>query len=204
MHRELVDRGLIIGRHRTARLMRVHGIRARSACKYRVTTDSNHSHPVAENILGRDFEAAPVNRKWSSDITYFPTRQGWLYLAVVGDVNRPIDLYSRRVVGWFTSRSLHRKLVLSALDEALARRRPELELIHHSDRGSQYASEEYRARLREMNITCSMSHKGDCWDNAVVESFFATLKKELVHGADVRTREEKRSELFEYIELFYN
>jgi transposase InsO family protein len=198
MHRELVDRGFIVGRHRTARLMRTHGIRARSARKYRVTTDSVHAHPTAENLLARDFEAAALNRKWSSDITYIPTREGWLYLAVV------LDLYSRRVVGWAVSRRLQRRLVLGALEQAIRQRRPEAELIHHSDRGSQYASDDYQRRLRALNIACSMSRKGDCWDNAVVESFFATLKKELVHGTDFRTRDQARSELFEYIELFYN
>jgi putative transposase len=198
MHRELVDRGFVHGIHRTERLMRIHAIRAKSTRKFRVTTDSEHTYPVAENILGRDFEATAPDRKWSSDITYIATREGWIYLAVV------LDLFSRRIVGWATSKRLHRQLVLDALGDAIRQRKPGPKLVHHSDRGSQYASNEYRKKLKALNISCSMSRKGDCWDNAVVESFFASLKKELVYGADFQSRDHARSELFEYIEVFYN
>jgi transposase InsO family protein len=153
---------------------------------------------VADNLLGRDFEAEAPDRKWCGDITYIPTREGWLYLAVI------LDLCSRRIVGWSTSKRLHRALVLSALEEALRRREPDHRLMHHSDRGSQYASGDYQKRLDALKIACSMSRRGNCWDNAVAESFFATLKKELVHGANFKTRGEAKAELFDYIERFYN
>jgi putative transposase len=162
------------------------------------TTDSNHAHPVAPNVLERDFSPVQPNRTWATDITYVWTGEGWLYLAVV------LDLFSRMVVGWSMSEHIDTKLVLGALEMALEGRQPPQGLIHHSDRGSQYASAEYRQALASRGIQCSMSRKGNCWDNAVVESFFSSLKMELVYLTDFATRHQARSELFEYIEVFYN
>ena len=162
------------------------------------TTDSKHDLPVAENGLGREFSVEEPNRVWVSDITYIPTDEGWLYLAGV------LDLCSRTAVGWSMSESLERHLVMDALEMAHRRRKPGKGLIHHSDRGSQYASHDYRQLLRDYGMQMSMSRKGDCWDNAVMESFFGTLKKELVHHRRYRSREEARREIFEFIEVFYN
>jgi len=188
-----------VGRNRVARLMRLHGIRSITAKKFRVTTDSKHSHPVAANLLNRKFsEVAEPNACWVADITYLRTGEGWLYLACV------IDLYSRRVVGWSMSRRLKRKIVIDALRMALGRRRPDPELMHHSDRGSQYASDDYRKLMKRHKIRCSMSRKGNCWDNAVMESFFRTLKVETVYQTRYRTRDEARADIFDYIECFYN
>ena len=201
VHRDLKHLGFAVGEKRVARVMREEGIRAKQTRRFRATTDSSHSHPVAPNVLERRFsveEVASPNRVWASDITFIWTRDGWLYLAIV------LDLCSRRVVGWSMKHTLDKSLVLDALHMGLVGRRPQLGLLHHSDRGSQYASGGYRDLLAEQGITCSMSRKGDCWDNAVAESFFATLKKELVHGSDWSTREEARAELFEYIEVWYN
>lgn len=201
VHRDLKGLGFAVGEKRVARVMRENGIRAKQARRFRVTTESSHSHPVAPNVLERRFSVAEVaspNHVWVSDITYIWTREGWLYLAIV------LDLCSRRVVGWSMKHTIDKSLVLDALGMGLAGRRPRLGLLHHSDRGSQYACGGYRDRLAEQGITCSMSRKGDCWDNAVAESFFATLKKELVHGSDWSTREEARADLFEYIEVWYN
>jgi len=175
------------------------GIRARTARKFRCkTTDSNHSRPVAENILGRRFSPEAPNEAWVADITYIGTREGWLYLAAVE------DLYSRMVVGWSMDSTMTSRLVVDALEMAVQRRLPAEELLAHSDRGSQYASEHYQRLLGKHGIECSMSGKGQCWDNAPMESFFASLKKELVHGEDYATRQEARASVFEYIEVFYN
>jgi len=198
LYREMRSRNVRCSENRVARLMRQEGIRARQARHYKATTDSKHSLPVAPNRLDRQFEAHEANTRWSGDITYIWTRQGWLYLAVV------LDLYSRRVVGWSMQPHMESTLVVEALNMALAGRRPGGPLLCHSDRGSQYASHAYQEVLSSEGITCSMSRKGNCWDNAVVESFFSTLKRELVHGRDYATREEARRELFEYIEVFYN
>ena len=202
IHRELRESGIVVSEKRVARVMREKGIRAKASRKFCVTTDSSHAHPVAPNLLGRQFSVEQVsspNRVWASDITYIPTREGWLYLAVV------LDLASRRVVGWSMQHNLEKSLVLNALRSALAYRSPGHGVLqHHSDRGSQYACADHRTLLSENEIECSMSRKGDCWDNAVAESFFATLKKEVVHGAEWRTREDARAALFEYIELWYN
>ena len=198
MAEELRSRGLPCGEHRVARLMRQEGIRAKSPRRYRVTTDSNHRLPVAPNLLNRSFAVARPNEVWASDITYIPTIEGWLYLAVV------LDVHSRLVVGWSTSRSVDTELTLLALDRALCRRRLESPPLHHSDRGSQYAAERYQQALADNGITCSMSRKGNCWDNAVVESFFASLKKELIHGKRFETRQAAQAALFDYIEVFYN
>lgn len=200
MRDELVSRGHTVSENTVARLMRAHGLRAAVSRKFRVTTDSKHSLPVAENVLDREFAQESADRVWVSDITYIWTREGWLYLACV------LDAYSRKIVGWSMQERMTKELVLDALRMALGRRRPDsaAELLHHSDRGSQYASAAYRELLREENITCSMSRKGNCWDNALMESFFATLKKERVYQEDYVTRSEARSSVFDYIERFYN
>jgi len=196
--RELRATGVRIGRHRVRRLMRQASLRARRRRQWMRTTDSRHGHPIAPNLLARNFAVAAPNRAWVADITYLPTKTGWLYLAVV------IDLYSRAVVGWSMSRRIDGKLTLDALDAALGRRRVEPGLIAHSDRGSQYAATEYQKRLQQHGMVCSMSRKGDCWDNAVVESFFGTLKLELL-GDDVFPDQATAQTLvFEYIEAYYN
>jgi transposase InsO family protein len=163
-----------------------------------VTTQSRHPFPIAPNVLARQFERAAPDQAWVTDITYLPTGEGWLYLAVI------LDLCSRCAVGWAMSERITDDLTLDALGLALARRRPPQGLLHHSDRGSQYASGDYQRVLAQHGIVCSMSRRGDCWDNAVAESFFATLKVELVHHAAWATRAAARTELFEYLELFYN
>jgi transposase InsO family protein len=199
MHAELVARGYPCCVNTVAKLMREHGIVARSARKFRVTTtDSNHDLPVADNLLGRRFHPSEANEVWLGDITYIPTHEGWLYLAAVE------DLYARRIVGWSMAEHLESRLVVDALEMAVQRRLPGAGLLGHSDRGSQYASEHYQRLLARHGIVCSMSRKADCWDNAPMESFFASLKKELVHGAGFATRAEARAALFEYIEVFYN
>lgn len=197
MHQELLKRGYEACENTVAELMKAHEIQASTKRKFRHTTDSNHPHPVAENLLNQAFEQDQPDTVWVSDITYIPTREGWLYLVCV------LDLYSRKVVGWSMSERMTKDLVLAALEMALLRRRPETQLMHHSDRGSQYASGAFQKLLFDEKITCSMSRKGNCYDNAVMESFFASLKKELVHQADYQTRSEARHSLFEYIEVFY-
>jgi transposase InsO family protein len=198
VHAELRARGQRVSRKRVARLMRQHDIAARKKRRFVRTTDSRHNQPVAPNILERDFSPGQPNSTWATDITYVGTRQGWLYLAVV------LDLFSRKVVGWSMSEHIDRHLVLNALDMALKGRRPPRGLLHHSDRGSQYASADYQQALAARGIQCSMSRKGNCWDNAVVESFFSSLKLELVYTTDFATHEQARLALFEYIEVFYN
>ena len=199
MHAELVGRGHGCCVNTVARVMREAGIAAKTKRKFRQTTDSNHPHPVAENVLDREFDPAEPNVSWVADVTYVPTREGWLYLAVV------VDLFSRLVVGWSMAATMTSRLVVDALEMAVARR-PEgtSGLVAHSDRGSQYASEHYRRRLEEERIVCSMSRRGNCWDNAPMESFFASLKKELVHDEDYATREQATASIFEYIEAFDN
>ena len=172
---------------------------ARSSRKFRVRTDSNHSLPVSENVLNREFQQASPDRVWLADITYVWTREGWLYLSCV------LDAYSRKIVGWSMRERITKDLVLEALRMALGRRPGrERGLLHHSDRGSQYASAAFQELLRDENITCSMSRKGNCWDHAMMESFFATLKKERLHLEDYATRAEARASVFDYIERFYN
>lgn len=198
VHAQLVRDGERCGEVRVAKLMAEAGIRARQKRKFTVTTDSKHNHPVAENVLGRQFEVGEPNKVWASDITYIPTGEGWLYLSSV------LDLCSKTVVGWSMADSLESSLVTDALSMAYRRRMPERGLLHHSDRGSQYASEDYRTLLDRYGMQMSMSRKGDCWDNAVVESFFGTLKTELVHHRKYQSRQEARRDIFEYIEVFYN
>jgi transposase InsO family protein len=199
IHAELVARGHDCCVNTVAKLMRQAGIAAKTARKYRcTTTDSYHDLPVAENLLDRHFDPAAANESWVADITYIPTREGWLYLAAVE------DLYSRRVVGWAMDEHMDSRLVVDALAMAVQRRLPDEGLLAHSDRGSQYASAHYQRLLAKHRITCSMSRRADCWDNAPMESLFASLKKELVHDANFATRAEARASIFEYIEVFYN
>jgi len=181
--------------------MRADGLRPKRARQFRVTTDSAHAAPIAPNALAREFAVTTIprsNHVWSSDITYIATREGWLYLAIV------LDLRSRRVVGWAMRHTLEWELARDALVMALGQRQPTAGLVHHSDRGVQYACDGYRALLSDHAMTASMSRRGNCWDNAVSESFFATLKTELVMDADWATREEARCALFRYIEMWYN
>jgi len=198
--RDLRDAGEQVGRKRVVRLMRdanIHGKRPRA---FRLTTNSRHDKPVAENVLDRQFAPSVVaapNRTWAGDITYIPTREGWLYLAVV------LDLFSRRVIGWSMSHRLESRIVLDALQMAVDHRRPQGAVIAHSDRGVQYASHAVQRFYQRSGMTCSMSRKGNCWDNAVVESFFATLKREL-DDPIFESRESARSIIFEYIEIWYN
>ena len=198
VHAELVDRGHRTSRKRVARLMRHRGLAGRRRRRFRTTTDSRHPFPVAPNVLARQFTQPTLDRAWVTDITYIPTGEGWLYLAVI------LDLCSRFVVGWAMSERITRELTLDALAMALVRRQPLPGLLHHSDRGSQYASDDYQAVLAAAGLVGSMSRRGNCWDNAVAESFFATVKVELVHDATWATRAAARAALFEYIEVFYN
>lgn len=194
----LKRRGHLVGRNRVARLMREDGLRAKTKRRFKATTDSRHGHPVAPDILHRDFAPEGPNRVWASDITYIRTREGWLYLAVV------MDLFSRGIVGWSMAERLTSPLVRDALQMALQQRRPPEGLLHHSDRGSQYAAGDYRELLTKNGIVCSMSRRGNCWDNAPVESFFSTLKCEWVFHRRYRSRAEARQSIFDYIERFYN
>jgi putative transposase len=198
VHAELRERGHRVGRKRVARLMRRHGLCARRRRRFRITTDSTHLLAVAPNILARQFAVPAPDTAWVTDITYLWTEEGWLYLAVI------LDLFSRAVVGWALSARITRDLTLQALTMALGRRHPPRGLLHHSDRGSQYASADYRQALRRHGIVCSMSRRGNCWDNAVAESFFATVKVELAHEVSWATRRQAGSDVFEYIEQFYN
>jgi putative transposase len=198
VHDDLQDQEIACCLETVRRVLGEKRLFSRTKRKFVVTTDSNHSMPVAENHLDRNFEATAPDQKWAADITYIPTDEGWLYLAVV------MDLFSRRIVGWSTSDSLRAKLVLDALGMALDTRQPGPGLLHHSDRGSQYAADAYQQLLHGQRITCSMSRKGDCWDNAPVESYFGKLKSEWLYGKHYATRKEAEADIFEYIELFYN
>ena len=196
--KELRARGFPASRARVCRLMRENGIRARHKRRYRATTDSKHALPVAKNLLDRNFTPAAPNQTWTADMTYIWTDEGWLYLAVV------IDLFNREVVGWSIQPRMTTDIVLDALTMAWFRRKPGSGLMHHSDRGSQYASHAFQARLKAYGMVCSMSRKGNCWDNAPSESFFNSLKNERVHGTRYRTKAEAIADLFDYIEPFYN
>ena len=195
---DLRDQAIRVGRKRVARLMRQEGIAARCGRRFRGTTDSAHGLPVAPTLLDRAFAVEGLDAVWAGDITYVPTQEGWLYLAVL------LDLGSRYVVGWATSESLEDDLTLAALDQALETRRPAPGLIHHSDQGSQYASRDYQLRLAARGVVPSMSRKGNCWDNAVSESFFSSFKSEEVPRDGYATRQLARDQIFEYIEVFYN
>jgi putative transposase len=197
--RALQAEGETVCENTVAKLMRQEGIRAKTKRKFVPrTTDSTHHQPVAQNLLNREFAAAAPNRKWATDITYIPTDEGWLYLAGV------LDLFSRKIVGWAMAEHLRTDLVREALQMAVLHRRPGEGLLHHSDRGVQYASEDYQQLLEDHHMEVSMSGKGECWDNACVESFWGTLKTELVNHEHYATREAARQSIFEYIEVFYN
>lgn len=198
IRRELMRSGNICSRKRVARLMRLSNLIAHLPKRYRVTTDSNHDQPIAPNLLSREFTASVPNTKWTADITYIWTGEGWLYLSVV------IDLFSRKVVGWSMQNHMEQSLVASALRMAVKGRQPTPGLICHSDRGSQYASKDYQTALKESGIVCSMSRKGNCWDNAPTESFFATLKKELIYRNVFGTAQQATSQIFNWIEVWYN
>jgi putative transposase len=199
MTKALQAEGYQVGRHKVRRLMKAAGVsvRRRSTRKPQ-TTDSRHGYGVAPNILQREFDVAKPNEAWVGDMTYLWTQEGWLYLAVL------LDLYSRKVVGWSLSSHVDSELVQGALEMAIGRRHPEAGLIHHTDRGSQYASHAYRDMLREQAMVCSMSGKGDCLDNAVAERFFGSLKRERTSHRHYETRQEARDDVIDYIEMFYN
>lgn len=201
VHQELRAHGTRVARKRVARLMREDGLAARRPQRFVRTTDATHAYPVAPNRLARRFAVGGIgdmDRVWASDITYVPTQEGWLYLAVV------LDLRSRRVIGWAMRASLEEALVLDALRLALGQRQPRAGLLAHSDRGSQYAGGAYQALRAAHGLTCSMSRKGDCWDDAVAESFFATLEHELLADSDFPSRQAARRAIFEFIEVWYN
>lgn len=195
---QLADDGYSVGRHKVAQLMRLERLRGCPKRRYRTTTRPDPRHAVAKNLLAQDFSATKPNQRWVADITYISTQQGWLYLAVV------IDLYSRRIVGWSMNRWMSRQIVIDALRMAIDARQPTRELIHHSDRGSQYTSEDFRNELTKHGIGCSMSSTGNCYDNAVAESFFGVMKRERVNRSRYRTLDEARADIFDYIEVFYN
>jgi transposase InsO family protein len=195
---ELKGLGIPCSKSRLERLMKKNGIRAKTRKKFRVTTDSKHKLPVAANILDRNFSPQATNMAWAGDITYIETKEGWLFLAVI------IDLFSRRVVGWSMGDRITRELTLNALRMAIRLRNPGVGLVHHTDRGSQYASYDYQNMLKAHKMICSMSRKGNCWDNAVVESFFHSLKTEMIYWERFETREEAKRKVFEWIEVFYN
>jgi putative transposase len=199
VYQALKSRGNRVCENTVAKVMKREGIRARAKKKFVPrTTDSSHEQPVAGNVLNREFTASLPNRKWAVDITYIPTEEGWLYLAGV------MDLCSRKIVGWSMHEHMQTELVREALTMAIMRRQPQAGLLHHSDRGVQYSSDDYRHLLNQHGIKASMSGRGDCWDNACVESFWSTLKTELVHHQRYRSRDEARQSIFEYIEVFYN
>ncbi|WP_437492351.1 IS3 family transposase [Sorangium sp. So ce1014] len=198
VHAELRARGIHVGKKRVARLMRAQRLAACRTRRFRCTTDSRHNGPIAPNVIARQFDTQAPNQVWVTDVTYIPTGEGWLYLAVI------LDLFSRRVVGWSASATNDRALALAALTPALRARRPAPGLVHHSDRGSPYASDDYRGVLGAHGLIPSMSRAGDCWDNAVAESFFATLKAELVEQERYPTRAAAIASIGDYIENFYN
>ena len=198
IRRKLLQLGKVTSRKRIARLMKAAHLYCKTKRRFKVTTNSKHNNPVAPNLLQRQFNVSKPDQYWVGDITYIPTSKGWLYLATV------IDLYSRRVVGWSMSHRMQASLVNDALLMAIWQRKPAKGLIWHTDRGSQYASKTHRSLLKDHHIIQSMSRKGDCWDNAVAESFFHTLKTELTHHHKFKNREEAKHVIFEYIEVFYN
>ena len=198
VHAELRARGRRVGKKRVERLMRENDLQARRKRRFCHTTDSKHPNPIAPNILDRRFDPAAPNLVWVTDVTYVWTDEGWLYLAVL------LDLFSRRVVGWAASATNDTQLALSALEAALRLRQPPAGLVHHSDRGSPYASEDYRRALTARGILASMSRTGDCWDNAVAESFFATIKAELIQSTPYDTRSGATESIGDYIDNFYN
>lgn len=196
--RDLCASGIVCGKNRIARLMHIHGIVAKTKRRFKVTTQSHHTLPVAENLVRQEFVASTPNRLWTSDITYLWTTEGWVYLAVV------LDVFSRMIVGWAMSARLTSSLVVDALQQAVDHRRPGTGLVFHSDRGSQYASHEVQTTLHHHGFSPSMGSTGSCYDNAITESFFHTLKTEHVYHTQFKTRDDARLQLFDYIEIFYN
>jgi transposase InsO family protein len=198
IYQKLLREGYQVSKKRVERLMKEAGIYAVAKKKYRATTDSKHSHSVAANSLNRNFSVNKPNQFWVADITYIYTREGWLYLSTI------MDLYSRKIIGWSMKNRITQELVSEALHMAIKQRKPLDGLLLHSDRGSQYASDSYQILLKRYGILCSMSRKGNCWDNAVMESFYRTLKVELIYQRKYETRIEAQRDIFEYIEIFYN
>jgi len=198
IHQKLFRDGYHVGKKRVERLMKETGIHAVAKKKYRATTDSKHTLPVTANSLNRNFSVNKSNQFWVADITYIYTQEGWLYLSTI------MDLYSRKIVGWSMNHKITQELVIQALNMAIKQRNPSRGLLLHSDRGSQYASYCYQVLLKRNGILCSMSRKGNCWDNAVMESFYRTLKVELIYQKKYETRIEAQRDIFEYIEIFYN
>jgi putative transposase len=198
MAKNLQAKGYEVGRYQARTLMRKAGVVCKQRRQYKVTTQSKHKLPVAENILNREFTVAAPNRVWVADMTYLWTQEGWLYLAAV------LDLFSRRIVGWALASHMREELVEAALQMAVCRRRPAPGLLHHSDRGSQYADSDYQIALKNAGITVSMSRKGNCWDNAVMERFFGSLKSERTDQMNYLTRQEAKIDVIDYIEMFYN
>ena len=198
MHVELNENGVVVGRHRVARLMSENGLKARQKTRFKRTTDSDHWGPVAMNVLDQDFTATAPDQKWGVDISYVWTAEGWFYLAIV------LDLFSRRIVGWQLSDRMKRGLAMDALQRAIDLRRPPVGLIHHSDRGSQYCSDDYRRLLRDNGFVASMSGRGNCYDNAMVETVFKTIKSELIWRTAFTTRDQAAQAIGQYIEGFYN
>ena len=194
----LKAKGVRCGKHRVARLRRINGIESKRRRRFKVTTVSKNTEWIAPNILNRSFQVARPNKVWVGDVTFVATRNGWLYLAIL------LDLFSRKIIGWAMSEKNNKQLVLNTLNMALERRRPQSKVLHHTDRGSTYGSDVYRSKLISSNLIPSMSRKGDCYDNAVAESFFSTLKNELFYGEKFMSRDHARSEIFKFIEIFYN
>ena len=198
MVKRLKANGCSAGRHQVSQSLRRQGLRAKAARKYKATTQSNHTLPVAPNLLRQDFSASQPNQKWVSDITYIHTDEGWLYLATL------LELYSRKIIGWSMSERMATSLVSDALTMAVFRRHRPKNVIVHSDRGSQYCSHEYQQLLKQHHLICSMSKKGDCYDNAAMESWHHSLKVEAIHGERFTTREQAKQQVFDYIEVYYN
>ena len=194
----LKAKSICCGKHRVARLRKLHGIESKRRKRFKVTTLSKNTEGIAPNILNRCFQAVKPNQVWVGDVTFVATRGGWLYLAIL------LDLYSRKVIGWAMSDKNNKQLVLNALEMALERRRPETEILHHTDRGSIYGSDDYRNKLTSSGLVPSMSRKGNCYDNAVAESFFSTLKNELIIDQRFISRDHAKAEIFKFIEIFYN
>lgn len=194
----LKNQGISCSKNRVARLMKENNIKPKTKRKFKATTNSKHNYPVADNILNRNFNPTAPNQAWVADITYIPTDEGWLYLAAV------VDLFNRKVVGWAMGSTMTKELVINALKQAIGRYNPPTGIIHHSDRGTQYASYEYQELLSKHGFISSMSRKGNCYDNACMESFFGTLKTELIYLTRFKTRAEARLAVFDYIEVFYN
>ena len=198
IHQDLAANQFRVSKNRVHRVMKEHKLKAKTKRRFKITTDSKHNYPIHNNVLNREFSINKPNSRWVSDITYIPTREGWLYLAVI------MDLFSRKIVGWSMASRMKENIVINALKMALLKRKTSRGLLLHSDRGSQYAASVYQALLAKHGIQCSMSRKGNCWDNSAMESFFHSLKIEHVYHENYATREEAKSKIFEYIEVFYN